>query len=504
MPTISADSHSTSATTRAAREAERAQGGDLAEPLVHRHGQQHGDEQQRERQRDRRQHGRDLPEVGEAGPLQAADHLLVGHGAQVGPHAAHGRRRRVHVARRRAPASASASSAALPPHARVERRHRAADHVLVERAKGNSAMPTTCSAPAAAISRSRDGSARAAAGDRRSARRRSVGERLVDHHFVRRRRRRGPRSTVHGCGPSPPHRLEADAIGPTSSLGPRPCAGGRTSRRRRSEWPARAPTSGSAAKAAATADASAMRRPPRGSSPVAVTRMSKPGAVEQVAHRDDQAVRQQQHVEEQRADGGHAEDAERRARRLAHQAAPRERQRLHRRASRSALRRSSAHEATHRGRHAERHGDRHAGERHRRRDADEDQRRVVAPLEEAVDERLGARRRARGRTPPRRRRRAALRAATCTRMRPAGRPISRSTPTVSRRSSTSMIVSASRNTVAATMVTSAIARWKRSSTRNGPPAPAASPVGRASTPGIRAFTSRAKARGVAPDRPARC
>ena len=74
-------------------------------------------------------------------------------------------------------------------------------------------------------------------------------------------------------------------------------------------------------------------------------------------------------------------------------------------------------------------------------------------------------------------------------MRRTGRPISRSTPTVSRRSSTSMIVSASRNTVAATIVTTAMARWKRSSTRNGPAAPAASPAGSARTPGIRAFTS---------------
>ena len=76
-------------------------------------------------------------------------------------------------------------------------------------------------------------------------------------------------------------------------------------------------------------------------------------------------------------------------------------------------------------------------------------------------------------------------------MRRTGRPISRSTPTVSRRSSTSMIVSASRNTVAATIVTTAMARWKRSSTRNGPADPAASPEGSARTPGSRAFTSLA-------------
>ena len=47
---------------------------------------------------------------------------------------------------------------------------------------------------------------------------------------------------------------------------------------------------------------------------------------------------------------------------------------------------------------------------------------------------------------------------SCTRMRRMGRPMSRSTPTAARRSSTSMIVSASRKTVDATIVTMAIAR----------------------------------------------
>ena len=70
------------------------------------------------------------------------------------------------------------------------------------------------------------------------------------------------------------------------------------------------------------------------------------GAVEQIAHRDDQPVRQQQHVEEQRADGGDAEDAERGAGRLPHQAAPGKAQRRSSAGQRSALRRSSSHEAT--------------------------------------------------------------------------------------------------------------------------------------------------------------
>ena len=61
----------------------------------------------------------------------------------------------------------------------------------------------------------------------------------------------------------------------------------------------------------------------------------------------------------------------------------------------------------------------------------------------------------------------------CTRIRWIGSPMSRSTPTVARRSSTSMIVSARRKTVEAMIVTIAIARWKRSMTMNGPADPAA-------------------------------
>src|SRR6185436_15032251 len=90
-------------------------------------------------------------------------------------------------------------------------------------------------------------------------------------------------------------------------------------------------------------------------------------------HRHHEPVREQQHVEEQRADGGDAEDAEPRPCRLADEAAPREPHRVrgadesppswdvalsllpgvsrslmraHRRASRSPLRRRSAHDAS--------------------------------------------------------------------------------------------------------------------------------------------------------------
>ena len=70
------------------------------------------------------------------------------------------------------------------------------------------------------------------------------------------------------------------------------------------------------------------------------------GSLEQAAHRDDQTLREQQHVEEQRAHRRDAEHAKRRARRLAHEAPPGESHGVHRRASLSPLRRSSAHDAT--------------------------------------------------------------------------------------------------------------------------------------------------------------
>ena len=69
-------------------------------------------------------------------------------------------------------------------------------------------------------------------------------------------------------------------------------------------------------------------------------------AVEQVLHRDDESSRQQQHVEEQRADRCDAENAERGARRLPHEASPRKPERVHRRASLRPPRRRSAHDAT--------------------------------------------------------------------------------------------------------------------------------------------------------------
>ena len=71
----------------------------------------------------------------------------------------------------------------------------------------------------------------------------------------------------------------------------------------------------------------------------------EPHSVEQVTHRDDEPLREQEHVEQQRADCCDAEDAERRTCRLADQAAPGEAEGVHRRASLRPLRRSNAHDA---------------------------------------------------------------------------------------------------------------------------------------------------------------
>ena len=71
-----------------ARHAERAQRRHLAEPLVHRHGEQRRDQQEREAERDRRQHERDLAEVREPVLVEPRDDLLVRERAHIGRRAA--------------------------------------------------------------------------------------------------------------------------------------------------------------------------------------------------------------------------------------------------------------------------------------------------------------------------------------------------------------------------------------------------------------------------------
>ena len=71
-----------------------------------------------------------------------------------------------------------------------------------------------------------------------------------------------------------------------------------------------------------------------------------PATVEQVLHRHDEAARQHQHVEEQRANGRDTKNAKRRACRLSHETSPRKPESRHRRASLKPPRRNSAHEAT--------------------------------------------------------------------------------------------------------------------------------------------------------------
>ena len=84
-------------------------------------------------------------------------------------------------------------------------------------------------------------------------------------------------------------------------------------------------------------------------------------------------------------------------------------------------------------------------------------------------------------------------------MRLVGSPISRSTPTVSRRSSTSIIVSASRNTVDGDDRDDGDGEVKalEHAERARAAAPA-SAAGRAASPGRRAFTSRENASASAP------
>ncbi len=91
-------------------------------------------------------------------------------------------------------------------------------------------------------------------------------------------------------------------------------------------------------------------------------------------------------------------------------------------------------------------------------------------------------------------------ASTCCRMRERRKPMSRRMPTVDRRSSTSISISASRNTLLARTVTMAIARWNRSSTTNGAVRRSSLPVRCASTPGIVFARRRAVSRAWAGSR----
>ena len=122
-------------------------------------------------------------------------------------------------------------------------------------------------------------------------------------------------------------------------------------------------------------------------------------AVEQIAERHDQAARKQQHVEQQRADCGNPEDAERRPSRLAGEASGREHQRFHRRKHSATEERPGRH---HDGEDAEGNGQRHGSQRDERRDSDEDQRGIVPPLKKPVDAALkrGARAGCRKERPP--------------------------------------------------------------------------------------------------------
>ena len=223
--------------------------------------------------------------------------------------------------------------------------------------------------------------------------------------------------------------------------------------------------------------------------------MSKPARSSRSRNETHQPVRQQQHVEEQRADGRDAEHAEaaRPGWRTMLRHAKRRALSIYRRMSASAPRRSSVHDAA---TLAATPSGTARSDRLRddaRRDAQEDQRGVVPPLEEPVERALRSEREAECRTqypPPRSARPSA---STCSRMRRRVKPMRRSVPTVSRRSSTIMIISASRKTALPIIVTMAIARWKRSITTNVLVRSFGAVVDAAVVPGTRAEMSRANA-----------
>ncbi len=94
------DSISTPPMTRQRDRPERPQRRNLAEPLVHRNGQQHGNQEEAEEERDGRQHDRDLPEVGELDPAEALDEIFVRHDVKIGPRRVDGGRRGTRAERR--------------------------------------------------------------------------------------------------------------------------------------------------------------------------------------------------------------------------------------------------------------------------------------------------------------------------------------------------------------------------------------------------------------------
>ena len=306
MPTMSADSQSTSATTRrrekpsarsAAISPSRWFTDTVSSTVMSSSANDSGH---------RRQHRRDLAEVGEAALLDAADHLLVGErlrsGAERGDRGRGGGRCR----RWTSPGSCWPTARSSSPQARARlsaMRRRLRRLGGVEREVGD----------AGHAKRDRRERSSSAAHDARTSSdvarldAEQSGRRLADHDLRAARPALSPKADRSRGGSS------RDACRCRRRPGTRPSvrvprrsrlALGDPERQRRSDRGQRGDASGGRGR---------VGHQRSGARPVGGADADvEAGAVEQIAHRDDEAVRQQQHVEEQRADGGDAEHAERR------------------------------------------------------------------------------------------------------------------------------------------------------------------------------------------------
>ena len=377
-----------------ARKTERTQRGDLREPLVDRHRQEHGHQQEAEEHRDGREHRRDLPEIREPRVLHARHDLLVRRRIQVGPAApdgSHGRVRPVSLPRRNQQHVGLVAFVAARGRDAGARRRRRQLRGVVEGKVGDAADTEAHGRQGGAIR----GAHRAQRDLVARRRLEAAGQRLADQQSRRHALRLRFEVLTGHDGPGPAAtRIDAHQRQRQSDA-PEP----RRPRRRSSESAMTSATSGRAASSPAIAAACGSRGPPKRRGVGSHHANIESDTVEQIAERHDEPAREQQHVEQQRADRGNPENAERRPTGLAGEASGRERQGLHRRKHSPTEERPGRRDD---GQDAERHRQHDGSQRDERRDSDEDQRGVVPPLEKPVDAALkrGAEQRSRRARPP--------------------------------------------------------------------------------------------------------
>ncbi len=318
---------------------DRAQRRNLAEPLVHRHGEQRRHEQKREHHRERRKDQRDLAEVREAVAIELLDHLVVGVHRQAGARALNRR---------------DGGGGARVRTRRGENQIRVARAIFARRAMER--LQRRRDAVVAGAAEREPADAGDAARDRRH--RGPHARRLrVDAHLVARRdAERG------GERPADDHRarLAGGAI-EIDAADDRPDAGGGAAdaderHRRRGRAAARG---NPRRQDAHERDLLDFRQPahqagnrgrignrhPQRHAAAADDADVVPGALEEIRERKEQPAGEEEHVEEERADDGDARDGEERLRAVAADRPPREVQRAHRRTIDRTSRRSSVHEA---------------------------------------------------------------------------------------------------------------------------------------------------------------